>query len=31
MSKLIILGSSNAIPTSTHDNTHMIAISRERT
>lgn len=31
MAKFIILGSSNAVPTPTNDNTHMLAISQERT
>ncbi len=30
MSKVIILGSSNAIPTTEHENTHMVVIGRER-
>lgn len=31
MAKLILLGSSNAIPTPEHDNTHMVVLSGERT
>lgn len=31
MTKLILLGSSNAIPTPEHDNTHMVVLSGERT
>ncbi len=31
MAKLIFLGSSNAIPTPEHDNTHMVILSNERT
>ncbi len=30
MAKIIILGSSNAVPTASNDNTHMIVVSRER-
>lgn len=30
MPKVIILGSSNAIPTSDHDNTHMVILGKER-
>lgn len=31
MPKVIILGSSNAIPTTQHENTHMVVIGKERT
>jgi ribonuclease Z len=31
MPKVIILGSSNAIPTPEHENTHMVVVGRERT
>ncbi len=31
MPKVIILGSSNAVPTAEHENTHMVVIGRERT
>ncbi len=31
MSKVIILGSSNAIPTTDHENTHMVVVGEERT
>lgn len=31
MSKVVILGSSNAIPTTDHENTHMVVIGKERT
>lgn len=30
MSKVIILGSSNAVPTTDHENTHMVVVGRER-
>jgi ribonuclease Z len=30
MPKLIILGSSNAVPSANHDNTHMVLVGRER-
>ncbi len=31
MSKVIILGSSNAIPTADHENTHLVVVGRDRT
>ena len=30
MPKVILLGTSNAIPTSEHENTHMVIIGKER-
>ena len=30
MPKVIILGSSNAIPTTEHENTHMVVVGEER-